>query len=135
MIITIHNFHDYEFEMPPIPDKKDLEIIQTRAKERQYYTVPLVGDIIYMQDGSRRCISYDWGERGVQTSFGGSIHLCSNGQGSFSGGLEAITARSRIQKTGKYELSTFWIFHHGIPAGGMGLRFSIPVMCWEEIEV
>ena len=105
-------------------DPVDRGILAVREAAREKIAGPRIGDYVLFQTGQLERFSHDLGH-GLQTSPGGSIYLCSSGQGSFSGGLNPITPLDALELTQASLPGTFWFFHHGITGAGRGVNFEI----------
>lgn len=94
---------------------------------REQIARPRVGDYVRFATGELERISHDWGD-GLQTSpvWAGSYYLCSNGNASFSGGLNPLIPFETLTITEKSESGDFWFFHHNIAGAGRGVWFSCP---------
>lgn len=69
-------------------DERDHAFVARCLAARDARPGPQVGDFVQFREGPLRRVSHVWHESqggGVQTSNGGSYHLCENGACSFSG--------------------------------------------------
>jgi len=103
------------------PDERDWQIIRERVERMDALEGPRVGDFVIFVDGITRRISQLWdayeydGEHHpatVQTSDGGSWHLCRSGHVSFSGSLYTSIPQETLTLTDERRLGDIWIFHH-----------------------
>ncbi len=111
-------------------DAIDTGIIGKLSALRDKIAGPRVGDYVRFPCGKLERFSYNWGD-GLQTSPGGSFHLCSNGKASFSGGLNPSTPRDNLTLTDEMKPGGFWIFHHDIAGAFRGVDFDLPCRVFE----
>jgi hypothetical protein len=110
-------------------DVKDTKIISERSTIMLNKTSPSVGDVVIFSDGTRRRISYNWGED-VQTSDYGSFYLGGEFT-SFSGSLCKSIPISLLTKTNKKQLGECWFFHHNYPEAHNGVTVKILWKVWK----
>lgn len=91
-------------------DERDKKIILDRSAIMLNKTSPSVGDVVIFSDGTRRRISYNWGDC-VQTSDHGNFYLGREFT-SFSGSLCKTIPIGLLTKTNKKQLDKCWFFHH-----------------------
>lgn len=111
-------------------DSKDQDTLAKIVAVRGEIAGPRVGDFVLFDSGQLERISHDWGED-LQTSPAGSIYLCPNGHGSFSGGMNPATPLVNMKVTTATLLGAFWFFHHGIAGGGRGVYFQVPCRVYQ----
>lgn len=114
-------------------DEQDQIILNDRIARRAKLgeCTPLVGDWVIFPDSHHERISHDWWGESLQTSHGGSFHLCKNGNGDFSGGLNSAIARQHFSDTGVVKEAYFWFFHHGFSTAHNGVDVYFPVKVWK----
>lgn len=110
-------------------DERDRATVTAYSAARQALTHLLVGDVVQFADGVTRRASYIWPES-VQTSSGGSFHLFSSGNMSFSGSLYTSVPVETLTATEETRTGEAWIWHHGITGAGMGRTCIVPLRVW-----
>lgn len=106
-------------------DAQDQERLDSIQVQREAIQGPRIGDYLLFPTGQLERFSHDWGNQ-LQTSEAGSIYLCSNGNGSFSGSLNPSTPLDAMTLTSAKLPGEYWFFHHGFSGAGRGVRFQIP---------
>ena len=112
-------------------DTKDQANLEKIVAVREQIPGPRVGDFVLFDSGQLERISHDWGDA-LQTSPAGSIYLCQNGHGSFSGGMNPATPMVNMKITAATLPGEFWFFHHGIAGGGQGVYFQVPCRVYQS---
>lgn len=113
-------------------DSIDQVILAERLAARAQIGQPCIGDYVRFQTGELERISHDHGAK-LQTSplWAGSFYLLSNGNASFSGGLNPCIPQDSLALTDEVMPDAFWFFHHSQSGPGRGVRFSVPCRIYD----
>lgn len=113
-------------------DAKDQSILDGIFAEREQVNTPRVGDFVRFPTGELERISHRWPD-GFQTSptRSGSYYLCSEGNASYSGGLNPSIPKESLLPIDELMDGQFWFFHHGCAGAHRGVYFSIPCRVYE----
>lgn len=106
-------------------DAIDQGILDKQMVMRDRIKGPRIGDYVCFQTGELERFSHDWDDS-LQTSPGGSFFMCSNGNASFSGGLNPSTPLDKLTLTKNTLPGSFWFFHHNRAGAGCDVNFKVP---------
>lgn len=114
-------------------DARDAEILAERVKAFDQIAGPRVGDFVEFSNGVTHRFAHDWGERGLQTTAGGSWYL-GKGYVSFSGGLDPCIPRDSLTDTGDTREGDVWFFHHDLWGAGRGIDARVTFRVYRTTE-
>jgi len=118
-------------------DAIDGTILADRTFRRSAKRGPRVGDFIYMRDGTLRRFAFQYSDGSLQTESKlhyGSFYLGPDGSVSYSGGLDSVVPRHRIEDTGEHQPAAFWFFSHNEHRAHNGVTVSAPCRVFKELS-
>lgn len=92
-------------------------------------TDPLVGDWVDFPDDHTERVSYVW-QDSLNTSDGGSFHLCERGDGVFSGPLNGSIKLEHFTDSGMTRPGWFWLYHHNVWHAYNAVHCRAPCRVW-----
>jgi hypothetical protein len=126
----------WDIKKLPVPDDRDLELLQARQHWVLTREGPAVGDHVLFSDGVRRRISHHWRDNegwdgGLQTSDTGSWYLGAD-YISFSGGLHPCVPYDEFRQMhlAKLRAGRVWFFHHNHQQAHNGVEALVNFRQW-----
>lgn len=120
--------------------QKNKEIIAKRLENREGLEGPRLGDFLKVGEGYKR-FTYDWDERGIQTTTGitesgrtGGFHLHKSGHASFSGSLDPMVQRENMELTDEIKDGMFWVFSEDSAQAHNAIYFMLPCRVYRMKE-
>lgn len=112
--------------------RRDFELMQGRQAALDAHEGPRVGDFIIRTDGRAQRFSYDWGD-GLQTADSGSFYMSRGGYGDFSGALDPVIPRARIEATEETRAGAVWFFSQDYAGAARGVHCRLTFRVYREL--